>query len=568
MGLPILNLTAKGMKEMANLWKIEPEMSEALLDAVTGILADQRKDGRFGTEPWTCLDQHLILPLAAAWTLDNSPYKGNEEVLAAIVRGGDALIEAQDEAGMWTFLKKDYSEWGQIYMPWTYSRWIHAYQLVREGMDGQARARWNEALMLGFEGVSQTCLHRIHNIPTHHAMSLYCAGMVFERQDWKTQAQEFIHEVVAAQSSYGWWTENVGPVVSYNYVYSDAMGIYYKMSGDGRVLEALEKAARFHSNYIYPDGSVVETVDERNVYKDGVRLGNPGFSHTAPGRGYLARQHRLFLENGGTFDVDYASHMLLYGGEGEIEETAADRERHTYAMGGDSLIVSRKPWFLSLSAYCCPLNENRFRQDRQNFVSVFHEKTGLIAGGGNTKLQPLWSTFAVGDTSLMRHTPGDIEPDFGPFDGLAHIPLRAEILKDDERPGVELHFGNDVGTVTLAPQGEMQLLLVYEVAGNSGMSMQGHVTLLPHLEEELRSSSGECVELGADAVEWNGADGAWFEHAGWRLSFPSGARLVWPALPHNPYTRAGEAQIGEARLVLVLPFSEGMDRYELTLEIV
>ena len=130
-------------------------------------------------------------------------------------------------------------------------------------------------------------------------MSLYCAGMVFERQDWKTQAQEFIHEVVAAQSSYGWWTENVGPVVSYNYVYSDAFGIYYKMSEDERVLEALEKAARFHSNYVYPDGSVVETVDERNVYKDGVRLGNPGFSHTGPGRGYLARQHRLFLENGG-----------------------------------------------------------------------------------------------------------------------------------------------------------------------------------------------------------------------------------------------------------------------------
>ena len=552
---------------MADLWKPEPEMWDALLDAVPGILADQRKDGRFGTAPWICRDQHSIFHLAAAWSLKDSPYRHDERLLAAILRGGDVLIEAQDEEGKWTFLKKDYSEWGQIYMPWTYSRWVRAYQLVREAMDHKAQARWNEALMLGFDGISKTCLHSVHNIPTHHAMSLYCAGTLFGRQDWQRQAREFIHEVVAAQSPYGWWTENVGPVVSYNYVYSDAMGVYFRMSGDERVLEALERAARFHANYTYPDGSAVETVDERNVYRSGVRPGNPGFSHTAPGRGYLARQHRLFLENGGAFDVDYATHMLLYAGEGEIEETAADRERHTSAMGGDSLIVARKPWYLSLSAYCCPLNENRFRQDRQNFVSVFHEATGLIVGGGNTKLQPLWSTFSVGDTSVMRHTPGDVDPDFGPFEGLAHIPDSAEILKDEDSAGVELHYGDDVGTVTLAPQGDRELLLVYEVSGNSGMNMQGHVTLLPHLEEALRSSSGEFAELGTEVVEWTGAEGAWFEHAGWRMSLPSGSRLVWPALPHNAYTKGGEARVGEARLALVLPFIDGTRRYELSLEI-
>ena len=44
-----------------------------------------------------------------------------------------------------------------------------------------------------------------------------------------------------------------------------------------------------------------------------------------------------FWRTARTFDVDYATHMLLYAGEGEIEETAADRERHTSAMGGDSL---------------------------------------------------------------------------------------------------------------------------------------------------------------------------------------------------------------------------------------
>lgn len=552
---------------MGNVWKPEPEMRDVLLDAVPGILADQREDGRFGAAPWICRDQEAIFPLAAAWSLEDSPYYRDESVLAAIVRGGDALIEAQDDAGMWTFLKKDDSEWGQIYMPWTYSRWIRAYQLVREGMEGGARARWDAALTLGFEGISRTCLSHVHNIPTHHAMSLYCAGMVFERQDWKRQAQEFIHGVVAAQSPFGWWTENVGPVVSYNYVYSDAMGVYYRMSGDTVVLEALERAARFHANYTYPDGSAVETVDERNVYSSGVRLGNPGFSLTAAGRGYLARQHRLFLAGGGSFDVDYATNMLLYAGEGEIEETAADRETHTWLMDGDALIISSRPWFLSLSAYCCPLNENRFRQDRQNFASVFHEATGLIVGGGNTKLQPLWSTFTVGDTSLMRHAPGDSDPDFGPFEGLAHIPDKAEIRADEAAPGIDLHYGGDVGKVTFIPRGDTQLLLILESSDHSGSGMEAHVTLIPRLKEALRSSTGERAELEADVVEWTGADGAWFEHAGWRLSNPEGARLVWPALPHNAYTKGGEAGVGQARLVLALPFSEDRSRYELSMDI-
>ena len=32
---------------------------------------------------------------------------------------------------------------------------------------------------------------------------------------------------------------------------------------------------------------------------------------------------------------------------------------------------------------------------------------GVFLGGGNTKLQPLWSTFTVGDVSLLKHKPGD-----------------------------------------------------------------------------------------------------------------------------------------------------------------
>ena len=53
-------------------WKPEPELWKALYDAVPEILDSQREDGRFGTEPWICRDQHLTLPLAAAWSFEDS----------------------------------------------------------------------------------------------------------------------------------------------------------------------------------------------------------------------------------------------------------------------------------------------------------------------------------------------------------------------------------------------------------------------------------------------------------------------------------------------------------------
>ena len=137
-------------------------------------------------------------------------------------------------------------------------------------------------------------------------------------------------------------------------------------------------------------------MDGRNPYHAGIRLGNAGFSHTAAGRGYLARLHGLFLAEGARFDPDYAANLLLNGGRGEAEETTAGRARHVYRMGDEATAVRNSPWFLCLSAFVVDFPQNRWGQDRQNFVSVFHDSVGLVLGGGNTKLQPLWSNFTVG----------------------------------------------------------------------------------------------------------------------------------------------------------------------------
>jgi hypothetical protein len=49
--------------------------------------------------------------------------------------------------------------------------------------------------------------------------------------------KQFMAKVVAAQTPGGWWVEHSGPVVAYNFVYVEALGIYYAMSRDAGVLE-------------------------------------------------------------------------------------------------------------------------------------------------------------------------------------------------------------------------------------------------------------------------------------------------------------------------------------------
>jgi hypothetical protein len=550
---------------MAEVWKPEPEVLEGLDGAVPEILASQKENGQFGTEPWVCGDQSVIFSLAAAWRLKDSKYHRNDEVLEAIVRGGDALIHEQDAEGKWTFLKKDYSEWGQIYMPWTYSRWIRAYQMVQEAMDAGARARWDEALLMGFDGISRTCLAHVHNIPAHHSMALFCAGTVFGREDWRAQSRAFLGKVADAQSSQGWWPEHNGPVVAYNFVYSDSLGIYYGMSGDAEVLPALERAAVYHASLTYPDGSPVETVDGRNPYHGGVHEGNPGFSHTAAGRGYLAQQHRLLLAEGESFDPDYAASLLLYGGSGEAIETAAGQERHVYRMGDEATAVRNGPWFLCLSAFVVDFTQNRWGQDRQNFVSVFHDRVGLVVGGGNTKLQPLWSCFTVGDKRLLSHTPGDEDPDFDAPEGLIHVPDEISYDSGEDGGRLRMRYGEETCGLEVKVESEAELALVFSATGNSGMPVAGHVTLMPHLDREVSFASGDTVMLGEEKAEWTGK--AWLQHAGWRLHLPRDSRVVWPALPHNPYRKAGDSTIEEARLVVVLPFSPDVGRHELKLEV-
>ncbi len=550
-------------------WKYKDDMISALAKRVPEILKTQDPaTGRFGTGIWIVQDQHPMWALAVAWATpnpDNSSYH-SPEVLERIMKAGDALIEAQKPSGMWIFRKKDASEWGDIYMPWTYSRWVRAYSLIKDAMPPDRRVRWEKALILGYENIAKKELDEVQNIPAHHAMGLYCAGKAFNRPEWCDTAAAYMKRVIAAQDPGGFWSEHNGPVVGYNYVYMDAVGTYYGMSHDAAMVPALERGVRFHRAFLYPDGSNVETIDERQIYHEGPVGLNAGFGFTPEGRGIL-RQIWDRSPKGGSTDV--MASLIQYGDEGSATPPPEKGAKYEFVLGDNDAMTQRQgPWFVCLSAYHCPVPASRWIQDRQNFVSLFHEKTGLILGGGNTKLQPYWSSFCAGNPALLKHKAGDEEPIFIPPPGVTHVPEKL-ILEPETRTLAGSY--DSVGCqVKVDFLDDARARLVFTVdSGIETTPVIANVTFLPKAKQTWETATGKKgVLLEADPFRFTAAEtGEWFGFAGWRATVPAGGTVQWPVYGHDPYKKAGQGSFGYARIVLTLPFSKELRRQEVIIEV-
>jgi hypothetical protein len=554
--LPAAGVAGEGWQT----WPPREYLIKSLVKSVEETLKTYHPEtGRFGTEPWVCGDQNVIFPLSVAWSMKDraNPYYHDKKLLQVIAKGGEALVDDQDENGMWLFLKKDYSTWGMIYMPWTYSRWIRAYVLVKDALPKASRAKWEKGLLLGFTGIRKQELERVHNIPCHHAMGLYIAGVAFKNEEWKKAAWDFQQKVMAEQSPDGYWSENSGPVVSYNMVYLDSLGTYYYFSKDPAVPEVLRRSVKFHSAVLWSDGTSAACIDERVIYHKSINIGNVGFSWSPEGRGFILSQLWKQTEGGTKLTGgDYAASLLLYGGKGEVVPLPSAEAQGVSIIGkNDAVIVRNKPWEWAFSAYTTKPIQNRWIQDRQNMVDVFHADLGLVGGGGNTKLQPYWSTFTIGDPGFLRHREGEEEPNFLPAIDLKWTADKAVITQSGNPTRMTLTYGDIECAVTVEIMpGERLAILSYEAP--QGKNVEAHLPFLK-IADSIKTEKGAELALGdAELVLDSKNIGKHFDFGRLRVVIPAGSSLRWPAKQHNPYTKDGHSELSDAKLVLVMPFEK------------
>jgi len=516
---------------------------EVMADVVTGVLPrfDERT-GRFLSEPdgppapgakpedmgWAVVNQDIIYALALLYVTPGTAFHRDATILDTALRGGDAIRDSQYPDGRVEFLKVDGSRWGPTYMCWTNYAWLEAYALLRDRMDETRRRRWKEGLTLAHDGQAREIrsLH-VHNISCWKAMSCYRGGQIFARPDWQEAGTAMIRAVTAAQQPGGYWAEHGGPTTSYNVVYVQSLGLYHAFTGDESLLPVLEAATDFHQAFLYPSGVRVETIDGRVKYRGHVGTdGWVGFSTCPRGRRLVRYQaERLHIQRNlrGVASSSMAS-AVQHVSAGEEAPINLDRASFREMYGDLAVLCRDGPWFACLSAFTCRPVASRWGQDRQAFLSLWHDGPGLLLGGGNSKNQAEWASFVA--------------------DG-RFVPDKGEILPGGS--GVGLTYGTVRCLLRLQLEGRK---VVIEGAAEGGPALQQFVVQAKK-GDRVRSAAGHEATLDEPALHWDASKlGAWIEVKGHRITVAPGAEFRWPTVPFNPYSTDGAAAFGSEAGVL------------------
>ncbi len=514
------------------------KMLSALAQAIIGDFAGfDASSGRFrkaltnppapGARPedigWGIVNQDIIYPLALLYKTPGNEWYQNPDILRMALLGGDAIRDSQQPDGQVEFTKTDGSRWGFTYMGWTNYAWLETYQLLLDELGPERRQEWEAGLTLAHDGqkAEVETLH-LHNILAWKGMSCWRAGQIFQRPDWQAAGKAMCQAIAAAQHPDGYWPEHGGPSTLYNCIYVHALGLYYRFSGDDTVLPALERAAEFHQNFCYPDGTLIETIDGRVKYHSHLTLfGWPGFFCTAKGRrlaalqaGHLQADRDFSRYQGGAI----ASNIVHWSDE-ETAPINLDQKAFQVRFGEHAAILRQGPWFACLSAFQAPPVNSRWGQDRQGFFSLWQEKNKLLLGGGNSKDQPEYSSFVAA----------------GRF-----IPDQVELLPDG--CSLALHYGPICCTLSCQITAEKVIL---RSEAKNGPARQQLVIQLKE-GQRIRRQSGEETELSlSHPIYWQAQElGETLAFDGCRLHLPPGTEFRWPLFAFNPYSADGAADIG------------------------
>ncbi|MBL7761878.1 MAG: hypothetical protein JNL23_00500 [Chitinophagaceae bacterium] len=367
-----------------------------------------------------------------------------------------------------------------------------------------------------------------------------------------------VHE----QTADGYWGEHsqAGPTTGYDYLTLTQIAVYWEYSKDPDALKALRRSTDFHKYFTYPDGTPVETINDRNRFWGVSMWGHFGFSHFPDGRRYAE-----FL----TSHFPYAGDLNSYGGnmqsfgriaqdvlyfhEGKTAPIPQDKLNYAHEMKVPAGIRKTGPWVTTYSGIIAPaVSLNNFFLDRQGNFSVFNNKTGLIISGANSKRQPELATFTevTGTDSI-------------------HMPVSSSLQMNEQVDKLSLAYNVFFATIEVpkpsATQLKFQIISTYKLErAVSELNLQ--LVLKPG--ETIETGAGKKVILSENKIDWSDAElGGWIKHNGWVMQIPPGMHLSWPVFPFNPYKNKPETELSLAVGRLFTPLKNEDQQFQFALEV-
>ncbi|MFZ9683405.1 MAG: hypothetical protein ACO3DQ_09435, partial [Cephaloticoccus sp.] len=276
-----------------------------------------------------------------------------------------------------------------------------------------------------------------------HGLLFAGAGRHFQRTDWVEFADDFMHRhVLPFQDESGCWQEGGGIVVGYSLITALAVSLYAELAADESARRAVDRACAFHEFFQLPDGSSAVVADVRMRWHHGPMISlPPGFAASEAGRELVCRALARFREelNSDLVRDNHAQAFAFFGSacatwfRSPVPQTA----RNSVTQVDPPVArLDHGPWRAYLSWQLTPeWDANRFVLDAQNFVEIWHQGAGYLAGTGNSKAMPRFST--------LRRTNR----------GRAYVPDGAARAKAGDGTGARYHFDADVLAIALRGDG-------------------------------------------------------------------------------------------------------------------
>jgi len=482
-----------------------------------------------------------VLAAAALVKLHADPQVRERMLKSAIAIGG--LLIREHQSGYYASRLDHHRD---TYM------WVEAYRTLQDRLSEEQRGRWREALIAELTPTAQDVARLqdyplyqspfISTSPNHFSLwssTMYLASKVFNRPDWEKVSAKVLHRFAAQeQSPDGYWGEHsfAGPTTGYDYLTSSAVALYWELSRDPAALEALRRSLDFHKYFTWPDGTPVETVNDRNRYWAPSMWGHFGFSNFPDGRRYAQFLTSFYstqpfsLESMGRLAQD-----ALYWHDGQAAPIPQDEASYVKRMQAPAAMRKSGPWTVCLSGIISTQTQNQYYLDRQGNLSIFHKDRGLILTGANSKRQPELATFS----ERVGEAPN-------------HLPLSSRLDMRDSGDLLALSYNTFFAELKLPPPSAGSLAFDFAIT-TRGRSTSRQLALQLCLKpgQFLETAAGTSILLGEGRVALMPEQiGAWVRHNGWTLKVPPGVRLEWPVRPFSPYANAVETGIEHAVGVL------------------
>jgi hypothetical protein len=535
-----------------------------ILEAASAIVEKRLASGKETTlaalesEPgWHHFPSAILMPAVLYAKAHSSNHRqGDQRLLDLAIRIGD-LLSDEYENGHYTS-RGDHD--------WDTYIWLEAYRIMQNKLGAERKSRWQKALLADLSLLEPKLVKCqdypwysapfITTSPNHYAIyasALLVAGHVFDKPEWVKLASKVLRRFcVEEQTPDGYWGEHsrIGPTTGYDYLTSTQIALYWEYSKDPEALNALRRSTDFHKYFTYPDGTPVETINDRNRYWAVSAWGHFGFSNFPDGRRYAAFLTGALPSPGtGEDEIDMLSlgriaQDALYYHEGKMEPIPQDQTDYAHALQVPAGIRKTGPWVVSYSGIIAPPDDlNNFFLDRQSNFSIFHKDRGLIVSGANSKRQPELATFTetLGDRTI-------------------YMPLNSRLQMGADKDRLALAYRVFFAVLEVPRPTEKMLNFKFGTTYKWGEA-QSVLTLQLVLKpgEILETGAGKKITLGRDKVELQDAElGGWVRHNGWTLHLPKDAHLTWPVFPFNPYANKPEVNLERAVGTVSIPLWQGM----------